>query len=146
MKKYLIGVMFLCFFGMLLTACFSSVFADNPWDVDEDMRSTNDEEESDERAAQREMDSSVSGKVLRVNGTENALTIMADGSSVTYFIEPGTTFTLVSSLDGISPGDTVTIDYYTFKGKRFAEGIDLEKKGQAEETKVKPYVAKVLVD
>ncbi len=142
MKKNVMSIVSLCFFTVLTVPAF----AGNPWDVEEDLKTTNEEVESDARVAQRETDSNVSGKVLSVNVAENSLTVKANGDVGTYFVEEHTYFTIVSSVGEISPGDTVSINYYTFNEKNFAKGIVLESSEYAKKTKIKSNEMKTLVD
>ncbi|MBU1083910.1 MAG: hypothetical protein ABIG55_06345 [Candidatus Omnitrophota bacterium] len=102
----------------------------------------------DERSAAREMDTSASGEVLSVNLDEKIITVLSGGNTATYFIEEATSFASASSLADISAGDTVSIDYYVFQYKNFAETIILEAQnsGMADNSGTKKNLPPVLVD
>ena len=127
--------------------------AEKPWDAQADEDAAKREMESDEIEAQKEMDSTIYGKVVKNDKAAKSISVQEDGDEEnsdinTYFIKPETTFTVVSSVRQIFEGDYVTVDYYSFKGKRFAESVLLERRGhkQGVSQETKDNLLKMLID
>ena len=155
MDRSSIIVVLVIFFGCaaVFAAMPLSLAAEQPWDVQDDLDAAKREVEYDEIGARRGMGSTIYGEVLRIDNAANSMSVREGsdgkkGSARTYFINPGTTFTIVSSIRQLYEGDYVTVDYYSFKGKRFADSVLLEKRGHKQKAPRKPKadLPKILVD
>jgi hypothetical protein len=109
------------------------------WDEEEAERSANSEILADQQEAQREMDTKIYGRVTEIDPDRNIILLVPTkwvddgtimGSSDRYFVESDATFTGRSSLEDISVGDYITIDYYVFGDLNRATGIIFEKRGK----------------
>lgn len=118
-----------------------------PWDASSSEQNAEAEERSDEATASVEMQGSAAGEVIGVNTVLRTLTIREDSyddNMDTFFVNRDTTFTMVSSLDDIKPGDKVSIDYFVINDKNVADSVLVEEIAHGEETEA--ATDKVLVD
>lgn len=128
------------------------------WDERDSEMSANREIYSDEQEADREIDTKVYGRVTDIDYDQNTIWLVPTGwgsdstdagSDQAYYIEPKANFTGRSSLDGISPSDYITINYYVFHDRNIATDIIFEKMGEKSRNssdKVEYDVPKALVD
>jgi len=137
MKNHYVKIAFFAVFvlGIILIGAHGN---DQPWDMQEDLEDTQQEESEDEKSAQEEMDSSVYGKLISVNVPGSTIVVEEEspysdkvigGDSpniYTISVSTKTNFTSAASLNDLDIGDTVSVDYYTLGARRIAEHISLE--------------------
>ncbi|MEE8360242.1 MAG: hypothetical protein V3S04_04880 [Candidatus Omnitrophota bacterium] len=127
------------------------------WDERSAENDANREILADQQEAQREMGTKIYGRVTGIDADRNVISLTptkwvddgtAMGDNDRYFLESNVNFTGRSSLDEISVGDYITINYYIFGGLNRATDIIFEKQGERSKnsSEVKHDVSKVLVD
>lgn len=148
MRKFLLlPVVLFLMSGYVGIVCVNAQQAAEPWDARSSSQNAESEMREDEAMASTEMQGSVTGQVISVNGSLKALTIREDSldSDIdTFYINRDTTFTVVSSLNEIKSGDRVTINYFVVNYNNIADSILLEERAPSEEA-AQP-ISKVLVD
>ncbi len=105
------------------------------------------EMKADEKMAAVETEGYVEGDVIGVNNALKTVTVKDteyDNEIYVFAVNQETTFSNVSSLRDIMPGDTVTVDYFALDGVRVADNILVEERGHREEQA--PPLEKVLRD
>ncbi|MCK5450552.1 MAG: hypothetical protein KAI70_02155 [Candidatus Omnitrophica bacterium] len=143
-----------CKLGVIRIVCFVVILVfgvgGQLWWMSQDGIAENMGISADEESAEREMDAHISGKVISVDILLDRVELLGDSDGASgrvdsYLVKPETTFTVAGSLQDISQGDRVAIDFYTFKEQRIAENIVLEKKYH-KNFESKNDISKVLVD
>ena len=101
----------------------------------------------DEDMAAIETGGYMTGEAVIINTDRNLLGLDNDRTEAPVIIKVNkkTTYTTVSSLSDIRPGDRVSVDYYSSGENKVAENIVLEERGSVGE-KALPKLDKVLVD
>ncbi|MDD5129441.1 MAG: hypothetical protein PHS66_00085 [Candidatus Omnitrophica bacterium] len=105
------------------------------------------EMKADETMAQIEMGGNVAGVVVSVNPAAWSLSVRdvdEDGRLYYVTVKKATTYSGISSLSDIHPGDTISVDCYGGSGNLIAETITLQDRAYQEEKPEK--LEKVLVD
>jgi len=107
------------------------------------------EMQSDEVMAARETAGYMEGEVIGVNTAQKVLVAtntQYDNEPYAYYVNQGTAFINVSSLEDIGKGDDVNIDFFVAADKRIAETINVEEKAYKKEETAKVTLEKVLSD
>jgi hypothetical protein len=116
-----------------------------PWDEQEAERNAQEEITSEERSAQEEMGSSIYGRLTNINMNGKVLSLLPtdevedkeeedddEDASQDFHFTSDTTLTGIDSLDELSPGDYVTLEYYTFRDKNRITEISFDKHEESE--------------
>ncbi|MFH1800488.1 MAG: hypothetical protein ABH891_06560 [Candidatus Omnitrophota bacterium] len=161
MKPIHLFLLLCCTLSLMLTPRLLLASSNaQPWDEQEAERDAQEEITSEEKSAQEEMGSSIYGRITSIDPNAKVLSLLPtdevenkeeedddEDTSQDYHFKSDTTLTGIDELSELSPGDYVTLEYYTFRDKNRVTEIvfDKHEEGKSDASNAKEFSPGVLV-